>query len=125
ALHPSAAYCAPTTVCGTSLGVNENGCRHLRQKPSVRPGSPSRPRPTGWLHSGLPQYRLFSGMLGFSNRTSAMSLMSGGGSSTREAARTWVPVAAARVVPLRGVPVRGLLVPTFRGATVAALAGAE
>jgi hypothetical protein len=64
-------------------------------------------------------------MLGFSNRTSAMSLMSGGGSSTREAARTWVPVAAARVVPLRGVPVRGLLVPTFRGATVAALAGIE
>ena len=42
-----------------SLGSNENACRHLAQKPVVRPGWPSLPRPTG-----LPQFeqnRLSSG----------------------------------------------------------------
>jgi hypothetical protein len=51
--------------------------------------------------------------------------MSGGGTSTRRPARAPVPAAvrAARVVPLRGVGVRGL-VPGMRGAAVATLSGA-
>ena len=41
------------------MGSNANGVPHLRQNPDVRPGSPSRPRPTG--SSQFPQYRRLSG----------------------------------------------------------------
>ena len=44
-------------------GVNENGLRHFGQKPSVRPGWPSRERPTGDSQTG--QLRRSSGTIGF------------------------------------------------------------
>jgi hypothetical protein len=45
-----------------SLGVNENGVRHCGQKPSARPGRPSRDRPTGDPQLG--QNRRSSGTCG-------------------------------------------------------------
>ena len=42
--------------------MNENGLRHFGQKPSVRPGWPSRERPTGDSQTG--QLRRSSGTIG-------------------------------------------------------------
>src|SRR5262245_34042800 len=47
---------------GASAGVNENGVPQFRQNPATRPGSPSRPRPTGSSH--FRQYRPRSGTCG-------------------------------------------------------------
>ena len=47
ARQPTTSYWPPTRAPGSSFGVNENGVRHFGQKPSVRPGRPSRERPTG------------------------------------------------------------------------------
>ena len=51
--------------------MNENGLRHLGQKPSVRPGCPSRDRPTG--DSQLGQLRRSSGTIGCSRIARAAS----------------------------------------------------
>src|SRR4051794_41231558 len=48
---------------GLSLGVKLNGVRQFGQKPSARPGRPSRDRPTGLPH--LAQKRRSSGTCGF------------------------------------------------------------
>ena len=59
---------------GSSFGVNENGVRHCGQKPSERPGRPSRERPTGAPQ--LEQKRRFSGTLG--SASTAFAGSSGG-----------------------------------------------
>ena len=47
ARQPTTSYCPPTSAPGCSLGSKSNGVRHFGQKPLVRPGEPSRARPTG------------------------------------------------------------------------------
>jgi hypothetical protein len=63
--------------------VNENGLRHFGQKPSVRPGRPSRARPTGAPQEG--QDRLFSGTSGFRMITFDASTVGAGGTRVRPA----------------------------------------
>ena len=51
-MAPATSYWPPTRSPACSLGVNENGLRHCAQNPSVRPGWPSRERPTAAPHDG-------------------------------------------------------------------------
>ena len=62
-MAPATSYWPPTTSPSFSLGVKENGLRQSGQKPSVRPGWPSRERPTGEPQDG--QVRRSSGTIGF------------------------------------------------------------
>ena len=55
-------------VTGLELGLEGEPGAVPGQKPSTRPGWPSRPRPTGWLQ--LPQNRRFSGTWGSGSRPS-------------------------------------------------------
>src|SRR3954447_21170023 len=59
---------------GLSFGVKENGVRQCGQKPSARPGRPSRERPTGLPH--LEQNRRSSGTWG-STRTGLLGSIGG------------------------------------------------
>src|SRR6476469_6840970 len=61
-MAPATSYWPPTRSPARSLGLNENGLRHCAQKPSVRPGWPSRERPTAAPQEG--QTRLSSGTRG-------------------------------------------------------------
>ena len=61
-MAPATSYWPATRSPACSLGVNENGLRHCRQNPSVRPGWPSRERPTAAPHDG--HTRLSSGTCG-------------------------------------------------------------
>ncbi len=63
--------------------MNENGLRQVGQKPSVRPGWPSRERPTGEPHDG--QVRRSSGTIGFSSTAFAASTAGTGGMDVRPA----------------------------------------
>src|SRR6185369_16001452 len=63
-MQPCTSYCLPTRSPRESLGTKEYRAPQWVQKPSVRPALPSRPRPTGLLHSGLPQNRWPSGTCG-------------------------------------------------------------
>ena len=117
ARHPTTSYWPPTRSPGANFGVNENGCPHLAQKPSSRPGVPSCPRPTGAPHSGCPQNFWWSGMRGSSSTTLWGSGTSISGMSTRPrprpgresrpltAVRAVVPLGtdATEVVPFGGV----------------------
>src|SRR6185437_11338828 len=84
-MQPSTSYCLATRSPGSSLGLNENRVPQFRQKPSVSPGLPSRPRPTGC--SQLEQYRRFSGTRGSASTALAGSRAGTGGMSTRPAPR--------------------------------------
>src|SRR6476646_1516134 len=64
ARHPRTSYCPATRSPGESLGTNEYRVPHWTQTPSSSPDCPSRLRPTGFLQSGLPQYRRASGTCG-------------------------------------------------------------
>src|SRR5947208_6755944 len=105
ARQPTASYWPATSSPGRSFGSNENGPPHLRQKPAVRPGSPSRPRPTGSLQR--PQKRRLSGTIAESPSTASAGSRNGtGGISTSPAPRR--PRALVRVRPVvarRAVPV--------------------
>ncbi|GAA1996084.1 hypothetical protein GCM10009838_71350 [Catenulispora subtropica] len=76
--------------------------RHLRQKPSVRPGLPSRPRPTG--SPQFEQYRLFSGTCGSTMIADIGSLYGTGGTSISPAPR--LPRRERPVLPPREPRVR-------------------
>src|SRR6476661_1267856 len=71
ARHPTISYWSATTSPATSFGLKENGPPHLRQKPSSRPGWPSRDRPTGSPQRA--QKRRFSA-------TSALAMIASDGS---------------------------------------------
>src|SRR4051794_13990078 len=71
ARQPTTSYWPATTSPATSFGLKENGAPHLRQKPSLRPGWSSRPRPTGSPHRA--QKRRFSA-------TSALAMIASNGS---------------------------------------------
>src|SRR5947209_20240465 len=108
ARQPTTSYWPATRSPGRSLGVNENGEPHLRQKPAVRPGAPSRPRPIG--SSQLEQKRRLSGTTGSAMSASAGSRDGIGGISISPAPRrARVPgrdrVAAARRADPVPVPV--------------------
>ena len=81
-----------------SLGANENGLPHLGQKPSVRPGRPSRERPTGAPQLG--QNRRSSGTFGFIS-TAAGSTAGTGGMAMRPAPSR-APRRRVDDVPTRG-----------------------
>src|SRR6476660_6999436 len=76
-MAPATTYCPPTTSPSCSLGVNENGLRHVGQNPSVRPGLPSLDRPTGDPHDG--QLRRSSGTIGSASTALAASTIGTGG----------------------------------------------
>src|SRR3954466_8696046 len=61
-MAPATSYWPATRSPACSLGVNENGLRHCQQNPSVRPGCPSRERPTAAPQDG--HTRLSSGTRG-------------------------------------------------------------
>ena len=82
-MQPSTSYCPATSSPGTSLGLKEYRVRQLGQNPSVRPGRPSRDRPTGWPQ--LPQNRRFSGTWGLASTAVAGSSAGTGGTATRPA----------------------------------------
>ena len=92
-----------------SLGSNENACRHLAQKPVVRPGWPSLPRPTG-----LPQFeqnRLSSGTTGSFMIALLASMAGAGGIVVRPAPSRAVrsrcdSERTRRVLVLPGTPAR-------------------
>jgi hypothetical protein len=65
------------------LGTKEKGLRHLAQKPSVRPGCPSRERPTGDPQEG--HVRFSSGTTGFFMIAAAASTAGTGGIVVRPA----------------------------------------
>src|SRR3954471_23392407 len=86
-MQPRTSYWPPTSSPRQSLGTNEYGFPHDVQKPSVRPGCPSRERPTGWPHSELPQNLWPSGTCG-SVRIALAGLPRGmGGTATTPAPR--------------------------------------
>ena len=86
-MHPCTSYCPPTRSPRDSLGTNEYRVPHTVQKPSAGPGWPSRARPTGWWHSGLPQNRLASGTCGSVRMAAAGSPFGTGGIATIPAPR--------------------------------------
>src|SRR3954454_24160247 len=61
-MAPATSYWPATRSPACSLGVKENGLRHCQQNPSVRPGWPSRERPTAAPQDG--HTRLSSGACG-------------------------------------------------------------
>src|ERR1700760_3441960 len=81
---------------GASLGSNENGDPHLRQKPAGLPGVPSRLRPTG--SSQVAQKRRFSGTIGSAITASAGSRAGTEAISTSPAPRRWPVVDRVRLV---------------------------
>src|SRR5450755_3129760 len=99
ARHPATSYCPPTTSPASSLGANENGAPHLRQKPSGRPGSPSRARPTG--ASQRPQKRRLSGTDGAARTAADGSRDSMEGISTKPAPSRLRPLGRVLVVAAR------------------------
>src|SRR5690242_2378553 len=100
-MQPSTAYC-PTLSPALSLGSKEKAVRHLRQKPSVRPGLPSRPRPTGALQ--FEQNRFPSGTCGLTMISVIGSLAGTGGTSISPAPR--LPRRERPVLPPREPRVR-------------------
>ncbi len=74
--------------------------RHFGQNPSVRPGSPSRDRPTGASHLG--QVRRSSGTIGFFMMARAASTAGTGGIEVRPAPSR-APLSRVEVVPTRRV----------------------
>src|SRR6478752_6331732 len=120
ATQPATSYWPATTSPLTSLGLNENGAPHLRQKPSSRPGVPSRDRPTGSLQRA--QKRRFSA-------TSGVAMIAVEGSRDGAAGRSMIPAPswlredpeARAVVPRRA---RAVAEPIVR-ATVSDGAGIE
>ncbi len=96
------------------MGANENGLRHCGQKPSVRPGEPSRERPTGVPQLG--QNRRSSGTCGSTSSAFSGSIRGTGGTVVRPA-----PSRAPRnrLVPAR---FRVTLVPPVRAEPIGALA---
>src|SRR5215472_2680864 len=82
-MHPSTSYCSWTSSPGASLGAKENGVPQCRQKPSVRPGRPSRGWPTSCPQ--FPQNRRFSGTSGLARTADAGSRAGTGGTSTSPA----------------------------------------
>src|SRR5437868_15479836 len=96
ARHPATSYGPATGSPGASLGTNENGAPHFRQNPEVRPGSASRPRPTGSSHRA--QNRRLSGTIGFSISASDGSRAGTGAISTSPAPRRRDTPDSARVV---------------------------
>ncbi len=64
-------------IAGLQLGVKEKALPHFGQKPSVRPGCPSRDRPTGEPQFG--QFRFSSGTCGFFMIAWAASITGAGG----------------------------------------------
>jgi hypothetical protein len=76
------------------LGSNENGAPHLRQKPLVRPCSPSRLRPTG--SSQRAQKRRLSGTIGLAITASDGSRAGTSGTSTSPAPRRLRVLVCAR-----------------------------
>ncbi len=76
-MAPATSYCPPTRSPAFSLGVNEKGLRQLGQKPSVRPGWPSRERPTAEPQFG--QMRRSSGTIGSLSTAFAASTAGTGG----------------------------------------------
>ena len=62
AKQPITSYCPLSRLPATSVGSKSNGVRHLAQKPLVRPGAPSRERPTADWHTL--QYRFSSATTG-------------------------------------------------------------
>src|SRR5689334_9944381 len=101
-MQPTTSYCPPTTSPGRSFGVNEYGARHFGQKPSVRPGFPSRDRPTGEPHDE--QKRFSSGTDGFASTAERGSATGAAGTFVMPAPRCWtrfVAVTSRRVGRLR------------------------
>src|SRR5256885_5446977 len=98
---------------GLSFGVKENGVRQFGQKPSGRPGRPSRERPTGLPH--LAQNRRSSGTWG----ATRMALLGSIGGAPRvpvvSAARRAPPRGGGGGPPLRGGPGRAPRTPPPRG----------
>ena len=78
ARQPTTSYWPATTTPEPSCGSNENGVPHLRQNPDVRPGAPSRPRPTGSSQKG--QKRRLSGTAAASPSTACAGSRNGTGS---------------------------------------------
>src|SRR6478609_11162362 len=99
-MAPATTYWPPTTSPAFSLGVNEKGQRQVGQKPSVRPGWPSRERPTGDPQDG--QVRRSSGTIGFSSTALAASTAGTGGMEVRPAPRR-APRSLVDDVPTRRV----------------------
>src|SRR6476469_8142193 len=98
ATQPATSYWPATTSPLTSLGLNENGAPHLRQKPSSRPGFPSRDRPTGSPQRA--QKRQFSA-------TSGVAMIAVDGSLDGAAGRSLSPAPSW----LRADPVTRAVVP--------------
>ena len=73
-----------------SFGAKEYGVRHFGQNPSVRPGLPSRDRPTGAPH--VEQKRLSSATDGSASTTERGSATGAAGTFVMPAPRCWDPV---------------------------------
>src|ERR1700704_1750062 len=99
ATGPTTSYWPPTKSPAPSFGSNENGAPHLRQNPEVRPGEPSRPRPTG--SSQREQNRRLSGTMGLASTASEGSRDGTGGTSTRPAPSRLAPLVCVRDEPPR------------------------
>ena len=99
-MAPATTYWPPTTSPSRSLGVKEKGLRQAGQKPSVRPGWPSRERPTGDPHDG--QVRRSSGTIGSLRTAPAASIAGTGGIVVRPAPRR-APRSRVDDVPTRRV----------------------
>jgi hypothetical protein len=84
--------------------MNENRVPHWVQKPSVRPGFPSAPRPTGLPQSVLPQNLLPSGTFGSPRIAAAGSPRGTRGITTTPAPRRPREL-DERDDPVRAVPV--------------------
>ena len=130
ARQPTTSYWRATTSPAPSFGSNENGAPHLRQKPDVRPGAPSRPRPTGSSHRA--QKRRFSGTIGLTITASAGSRKGTAGISTSPApSRLRLPVLVPPVAVRRAevnevtVAVLGRWAIPGPAALAGALAGAD
>jgi hypothetical protein len=82
------------------LGVKENGLRQVGQKPSVRPGWPSRERPTAAPQFG--QVRRSSGTIGFFSTALAASTAGTAGMDVSPAPRR-APRSRVDDVPTRRV----------------------
>src|SRR6478672_6881079 len=108
-MHPTTSYWPPTTSPACSLGVNEYGARHFGQKPSVRPGFPSRDRPTGEPHDE--QNRFSSGTDGFSSTAERGSATGAAGTLVIPAPRCCTRLVAVtnrrvgRLRPARAEPI--------------------
>src|SRR5438445_3569707 len=89
-MQPRTSYWPPTSSPAASFGVKSYAPPHFAQKPLVRPGRPSRERPTCAPH--LEQYRLCSGTCGSARTASPGSRYSTSGISTRPRPRPPRPV---------------------------------